>query len=181
MDSSKLTREDAINKVLLSIAMEELGLSHIINAEGEKIQYVLGTLEGTVGPGASVDDVIRVNESVKNLLEQAAISQKALADKLKAALSAPVLRGPTGPTGPTGATGPSDGPPGPPGPMGATGVTGPIGADGSTGPTGLQGPQGDPGFTLYPITADDYMALSDEDKRNPNILWAIYPDGFLAA
>ena len=36
--------EDAVNQILSSIAMEELGLSHILNAEGEKLQYILGTL-----------------------------------------------------------------------------------------------------------------------------------------
>ena len=39
-----IQREDAVNQILSSIAMEELGLSHILNAEGEKLQYILGTL-----------------------------------------------------------------------------------------------------------------------------------------
>ena len=41
-----IKREDAVNQILSSIAMEELGLSHILNAEGEKLQYILGTLPG---------------------------------------------------------------------------------------------------------------------------------------
>ncbi|SFX00503.1 hypothetical protein SAMN04487866_101158 [Thermoactinomyces sp. DSM 45891] len=39
-----ITREDSINLLLISIALEEIGLSNILNAEGEKLQYVLGTL-----------------------------------------------------------------------------------------------------------------------------------------
>lgn len=45
-----IEREDAVNQILSSIAMEELGLSHILNAEGEKLQYILGTLPGLSGP-----------------------------------------------------------------------------------------------------------------------------------
>ena len=47
-----IEREDAVNQILSSIAMEELGLSHILNAEGEKLQYILGTLPGLSGPPA---------------------------------------------------------------------------------------------------------------------------------
>ena len=47
-----IQRENAANQILSSIAMEELGLSNILNAEGEKLQYILGTLPGLSGPAA---------------------------------------------------------------------------------------------------------------------------------
>ena len=40
-----IDREGAVNQILSSIAMEELGLSHILNAEGEKLQYITPELE----------------------------------------------------------------------------------------------------------------------------------------
>ncbi len=56
-----IDREGAVNQILSSIAMEELGLSHILNAEGEKLQYILGTLPGLSGPPATVSDVLAAN------------------------------------------------------------------------------------------------------------------------
>jgi hypothetical protein len=66
--SPPLTRSDAINQILASIALEELGFSHILNAEGEKLQFVLGTIPGLSGGAATNDDVIDVNQSVQEML-----------------------------------------------------------------------------------------------------------------
>lgn len=62
-----IQREDAVNQTRSSIAMEELGLSHLLNMEEEKLQYVLGTLPG-LAVGASLEEVMRVNRSVKHTL-----------------------------------------------------------------------------------------------------------------
>ncbi|MCL2637361.1 MAG: hypothetical protein FWD48_03230 [Oscillospiraceae bacterium] len=59
-----LTRDEAVNAILTSIAMEETALSHIINAEGEKIQYVLAN------KCSSICEVITVNDSVASLIEK---------------------------------------------------------------------------------------------------------------
>jgi hypothetical protein len=105
------SREDVLNQIISSIAYEELALSHILNAEGEKIQYAVGTLKGLPTP-ASVDDVLDVNDSVSSMLDSMLDSQMLLNSKLYGALGAVVTRGELGPTGPTRATGPATGPAG---------------------------------------------------------------------
>ncbi|WP_170953331.1 collagen-like protein [Bacillus thuringiensis] len=110
-----LTREESINLILASIALEELGLAHIINAEAEKIQYALGTLSG-LSPAATLDEILAVNESVNKTIQSALKTQMLLQSKLDSVIQTPVLTGPTGPPGPTGPAG---------GPSGATGATGP--------------------------------------------------------
>ena len=107
-----IQREDAVNQILSSIAMEELGLSHILNAEGEKLQYILGTIPGLSGPPATVSEVLAANESVRGLLETAVQNQLFLKAKMQGALTASPMQGPAGPTGPTGPAGPT-GPTGP--------------------------------------------------------------------
>ena len=139
-----LTREGSLNEIIASIAAEELSLSHILNAEGEKLQYVLGTLPG-LEKAAALEEVMRVNQSVQNTLADIMEQQTLLTEKLSAALRAPVLPGPTGPAGPAGATGPAEGPAGPVGPTGPTGADGPAGPTGATGAAGAQGPTGPTG------------------------------------
>ena len=58
-----LTREESLNEIISSIAAEELSLSHLLNAEGEKLQYILGTLPG-LDETATIEEVLRVNRSV---------------------------------------------------------------------------------------------------------------------
>ena len=147
-----LSREGSLNEIIASIAAEELSLSHILNAEGEKLQYVLGTLPG-LDEAASLDEVLRINQSVKDTVSSIMEQQMMLSAKLGAALKAPAIPGPAGPAGPAGPTGPdgaagatgADGPAGPAGAAGATGAdgpTGPAGAAGAAGPTGAAGPRG---------------------------------------
>ncbi|MFK4304506.1 hypothetical protein ABH892_004667 [Paenibacillus sp. RC254] len=136
-----LTRDDAINLLLSSIAFEELGLSHIINAEGEKIQYVLGTIPGLTGGTATIADVLAVDQSVKSVLDTTVKKELLLQAKLESVLAAPTLAGPTGSTGPTGPAG------GPVGPTGGTGATGAAGATGATGAAGTAGAVGAVGAT----------------------------------
>ncbi|MEH7066192.1 BclA C-terminal domain-containing protein [Bacillus velezensis] len=126
-----LSRDDTINLLLSSIAMEELGMAHILNAEGEKIQYALGTIPGLTGPPSSLADILNLNESVRDTLDSLMKQELLLGSKLDSISNIPTLAGPTGATGPTGPTGAI-------GPAGATGPTGSIGPTGVTG-AGLQG------------------------------------------
>lgn len=58
---SETTREQAINDIIESVALQEAGLAHIINAEGEKIQKVVATT-------TNVNELLAVNKSVENML-----------------------------------------------------------------------------------------------------------------
>ncbi|MDQ8055116.1 collagen-like protein [Bacillus velezensis] len=125
-----LSRDDTINLLLSSIAMEELGMAHILNAEGKKTQYAFGTIPGLTGPPSSLADILNLNESVRDTLESLMKQELLLGSKLDSISNIPTLAGPTGATGPTGPAG---------GPAGPTGAIGPAGATGPTGPTGVTG------------------------------------------
>lgn len=59
---STTKRSQAISDIIESVALEETGLSHILNAEGEKIQQVIKT------PGATKSDLLNVNSSVQCMI-----------------------------------------------------------------------------------------------------------------
>ena len=81
-----IKREDAINILIASIGLEELALAHILNAEGEKIQYVLGTLEGKDPGEITICDVMEINESVNRTLRNVIKTEILLQFKLEDAL-----------------------------------------------------------------------------------------------
>jgi hypothetical protein len=69
--------QDAAALVLASIGFEELGLAHIINAEGEKIQRVL-----TLDPYPTYEQLVGVNKSVQETLEVVVLKEIVLFFKL---------------------------------------------------------------------------------------------------
>ncbi|MCM3078651.1 hypothetical protein [Brevibacillus invocatus] len=57
-----LKRDEVVHLLLTSIAMEEISLSQIMTAEGEKMQRILEQED------VSVEDLIRMNRSVERML-----------------------------------------------------------------------------------------------------------------
>jgi hypothetical protein len=89
--SINLNRTEVINLLLASVAFEELGLAHIINAEGEKIQAALGTLPGLSIRATTISDLLSVNREVRRTLQTALKSQMLLQFKLEDIMDIPPL------------------------------------------------------------------------------------------
>lgn len=80
-------REDTITLLLASIAFEELGQAHLINAEAEKLQYILGTLEGSAAPAApTIEELLEANQNVAQMLRIVIKNQMLLQFKLEDAI-----------------------------------------------------------------------------------------------
>ena len=74
-----------------SIALMETALSHILNAEGEKIQAAVGTLDKDgkktdPTPTPSIPDLIKVNNSVEEVVSTITLLEAFLRKKLALAL-----------------------------------------------------------------------------------------------
>lgn len=71
-----LKRKEVINLLLTSIALEEIGLSHIINAEAEKLQHVLKDRCLTI------NEALLINSSVDRMMRNIISNQMLLTFKL---------------------------------------------------------------------------------------------------
>ncbi|MEG0289878.1 MAG: hypothetical protein RR941_00575, partial [Erysipelotrichaceae bacterium] len=55
-------KEQAINDLFESVALQQTGISHILNAEGEKIQNQLSRV-------ATIEDLLILNASIKSMVD----------------------------------------------------------------------------------------------------------------
>lgn len=76
-----LSKKKALNILLASIALEEIGYSHIINAEGEKLQAAIHKFASCNCFG--IHDLLIVNKSVNQTLRNLIKSQLLLQFKLE--------------------------------------------------------------------------------------------------
>lgn len=73
---SKTTRCQAITDMIASVALEQAALSHILNAEGEKLQKVIAM------PSICSEQLLAVNKSVQATIESISKLEMILYDKL---------------------------------------------------------------------------------------------------
>ena len=78
-----VSRDDAVNIILTSIGMEELSLAHILNAEAEKIQFALGTLETAGGQASSMNDILETNKLASKMVRNVIKNQMLLSMKME--------------------------------------------------------------------------------------------------
>jgi len=90
-----LSEENALANIIASIALEEAALAHIINAEGEKIQRVVGTFvpEGETEPmeplvpAPDAEDMQAINTTVGDMMETISNIESSLHSKLRTVLA----------------------------------------------------------------------------------------------
>lgn len=71
-----MPRQQAITDLLVSIALEQAALSHILNAEGEKVQKILSFEQLTA------ETVLQTNRSVESMVNSISGLEMILADKI---------------------------------------------------------------------------------------------------
>ncbi|MFI3167036.1 MAG: hypothetical protein R3Y32_02845 [Bacillota bacterium] len=62
IESSGITRCEAITDIIQSVALQEASLAHILNAEGEKLQRVIAD------ESVTTEELLKFNESVSSMV-----------------------------------------------------------------------------------------------------------------
>ena len=75
--ANPISMSQAITDLIESIALEETALSHILNAEGEKIQKALAWDD------ISLEQILNVNDTVMNMVTTINDLEHTLRDKLE--------------------------------------------------------------------------------------------------
>jgi len=98
IDIGPIDINNAINNIIASVALIEAGVSHIMNAEGEKLEKMIELAE--TDQTITIDQIAQINESVGNTVTAIGELEKALAQKLQALIGVtPVLEPPAGGNG----------------------------------------------------------------------------------
>ncbi|MEF9919903.1 MAG: hypothetical protein RSC93_07440 [Erysipelotrichaceae bacterium] len=71
-----ITRGESIGDILESIANQESGISHILNAESEKLNKIINS------PNVSAEQLLAANKSVKNTVDSIISLEMNLKNKL---------------------------------------------------------------------------------------------------
>lgn len=82
--SGPASQDEIFDRILETIALEELALAHLIQAEAEKLQAVIKA--GIAGP-VSAEELREINLAVSKVLETAAAKEDRLQRKLRLILS----------------------------------------------------------------------------------------------
>ena len=74
--TSSTTRDQAITELIQSVALEETALSHILKAEGEKIQKIVAL------PDVTPEVLLATNKSVESMVNSISNLEVILTDKI---------------------------------------------------------------------------------------------------
>jgi hypothetical protein len=89
---NSIKRDDALNCIIASFGLMETALSHILNAEGEKIQKAISFTN------INIDQLMMLNQSVSEILGKISGIEADLKDKLYYAVDSQNNNSPVTPT-----------------------------------------------------------------------------------
>ncbi len=64
-----ITREEAINQAIHAVAAGDAELGRMLDAQSERLRYVVGSLSGSGGQALEIDQALQTNESVRHTLQ----------------------------------------------------------------------------------------------------------------